>query len=153
MKIDLRIQGKQIPKGKVSVSGAKNSATRLLAAALTAAEPVRIRNFPTHLVDAQHKVAFMKELGAEVLVNHESRVVEIACKDLNPKRLKNFDVPIRTTYLLAAGQLVHCGEAKVPYPGGCKIGARGYDLHIMVWRNLGCEVTELDDYIHIKGKL
>lgn len=153
MKIDLRIQGKQIPKGKVSVSGAKNSATRLLAAALTAAEPVRIRNFPTHLVDAQHKVAFMKELGAEVLVNHESRVVEIACKDLNPKRLKNFDVPIRTTYLLAAGQLVHCGEAKVPYPGGCKIGARGYDLHIMVWRNLGCEVTELDDYIHVKGKL
>src|SRR5690606_20196308 len=108
MKIDLKVQGKQIPKGKVSVSGAKSSATRLLAAALTTNEPVRIRNFPTHLVDAQHKVAFMRELGAEVLVNHESRMVEVRCKDLDTKRLKNFDVPIRTTYLLAAGQLVHC---------------------------------------------
>src|SRR5690606_2057640 len=58
-----------------------------------------------------------------------------------------------TTYLLAAGQLLHCGEAKIPYPGGCKIGARGYDLHIMVWKNLGCDVIEKNDHISIKGSL
>src|SRR5690606_7821444 len=58
-----------------------------------------------------------------------------------------------TTYLLAAGQLVRNGEARIPYPGGCRIGNRGYDLHIMVWRALGCEVTEEVDHIRISGTL
>lgn len=153
MKIDLKIQGKQIPKGKVCVSGAKNSATRLLAASLVSCEPVRLRNFPTHLVDAQYKVKFMQELGAEISVDHESRMIEVMCNKINLNGIKHFDVPIRTTYLLAAGQLLHCGEAKIPYPGGCKIGARGYDLHIMVWKNLGCDVIEKNDHISIKGSL
>lgn len=153
MKADMIIQGKQTPAGSVSVSGAKNSATRLLAAAMTSAETVRIRNFPTHLVDAEAKIRFMRDLGINVEVNHEQSIVEIATQNIRLHQDMDYDVPIRTTYLLAAGQLVRNGEARIPYPGGCRIGNRGYDLHIMVWRALGCEVTEEVDHIRILGTL
>lgn len=153
MKADMIIQGKQIPKGKVVVSGAKNSATRLLAAAMTSSENVRIRNFPTHLVDAVAKIRFMRDLGANVEVDHEASTIEVQTSQLRLAPDLDYNVPIRTTYLLAAGQLARNGEARVPYPGGCRIGNRGYDLHIMVWQALGCKVTEEEDFIRIQGRL
>lgn len=153
MSQDMFIKGKQIPKGKVRVSGAKNSATRLLAAALLTDEPVRLRNFPTRLVDARAKMRFIRELGATVDVNDVESTVEIRTASLSHENIKSYDLGIRTTYLLAAGQLVHNDVAHVPYPGGCKIGSRGYDLHMMVWRELGCEVTETDEFILVTGRL
>ncbi|HVK99620.1 MAG TPA: UDP-N-acetylglucosamine 1-carboxyvinyltransferase [Dongiaceae bacterium] len=147
------IEGAQTPAGKVTVSGAKNSATRLLAAALTSSETVRIRNFPTRLVDAVAKMRFMRDLGADIEVDDAGSSVEILTRNLQLKPDLDFNVPIRTTYLLAAGQLARNGKARIPYPGGCKIGNRGYDLHIMVWRALGCQVTEEADCIYIQGHL
>lgn len=153
MKADLAVTGKQVPAGKVIVSGAKNSATRLLAAAMNSAETVRVRNFPTQLVDAVAKMHFMRALGADVRVDDAASTVEITTPDLQLHDALDYNVPIRTTYLLAAGQLVRNGEARVPYPGGCRIGNRGYDLHIMVWKALGCKVTEEDQFIRIEGRL
>lgn len=153
MKADMVIQGKQVPSGKVVVSGAKNSATRLLAAALTSSENVRIRNFPTHLVDAVAKIRFMRDLGANIEVDHETSTIEMQTSQLRIPANLDYNVPIRTTYLLAAGQLARNGEARVPYPGGCRIGNRGYDLHIMVWQALGCKVTEEENFIRIQGRL
>lgn len=150
---DMFITGKQVPKGKVVVSGAKNSATRLLAAALLTNEPIRLRNFPTELVDAKAKINFISELGAKVDVNNSENTLEISTISLNHRKIKNYDIGIRTTYLLAAGQLIRNKVAHVPYPGGCKIGSRGYDLHMMVWRQLGCSVQETEDYILVEGSL
>jgi UDP-N-acetylglucosamine 1-carboxyvinyltransferase len=152
MKIDIVVPGNQKPQGEVFVSGAKNSATRLLAAASLAQEPVRLRNFPTHLVDAKYKIDFFRQMGSEVLIDHGESSIEINNPDsfLEPA---TYDVPIRTTYLLAAGQLIRNGIAKIPYPGGCKIGARGYDLHIMVWEQLGCSVAQLEDHMVVRGTL
>ena len=50
------INGGKVPQGTVNVSGAKNSATRLLAAACISDGEVILQNFPTQLVDAQHKI-------------------------------------------------------------------------------------------------
>lgn len=153
MKVDMIIHGAQKPSGTITVSGAKNSATRLLAAAMTSAETVRIRNFPTQLMDAEAKIRFMRDLGINVEVSHERSTVEMSTPRIKLHNDLSYDVPIRTTYLLAAGQLARNGEARVPYPGGCRIGNRGYDLHVMVWRALGCKVNEESDHIHIVGQL
>ena len=51
------INGGKVPQGTVNVSGAKNSATRLLAAACISDGEVILQNFPTQLVDAQHKTS------------------------------------------------------------------------------------------------
>lgn len=150
------IDGGIPPVGTVRVSGAKNSATRLLAAGLLSNEEVVLQNFPTQLVDVGHKVSFARRLGAEITVDDHRQEVVIDASNLESRLLTRdeFDVPVRTTYLLAASQLVRGGVARVPYPGGCPIGTgsaggRGYDLHIMVWRALGCVVEERDDHLEV----
>jgi len=143
------IKGGQIPKGKVKVSGAKNSATRLLAASLISDEKVILENFPTELVDANYKFDFIRKTGGEVTVDREKEIVEIKSQNLQDIILEDYNFPIRTTYLLVAGLIKRNGVAKIPYPGGCKIGNRGYDLHIMVWEQLGAKVEEKDNYIEV----
>lgn len=146
------IEGGGVPNGTVKVSGAKNSATRLLAAALLADGPVELTSFPTHLVDANHKIRFIRESGGLVDIDHEAGTLRIDASGYVFKELADYDYPIRTTYLLTAGQILRSGFARIPYPGGCKIGSRGYDLHLMVWERLGCEVEEKPDYIEIRAK-
>lgn len=143
------ITGGQIPKGKVKVSGAKNSATRLLAAALISNEKVILENFPTELVDANYKFDFIQKCGGKLNINRETEIIQIESNDLKDIVLDDYNYPIRTTYLLVAGLIKRNGVAKIPYPGGCKIGNRGYELHIMVWEKLGAKVEEKDDYIEV----
>lgn len=149
MGITAKIKGGQVPSGKVRVSGAKNAATRLLAAALISDETVILDNFPTELVDANHKIRFIDNSGGHVDVDADNEVLTIDSKELSNRELSDYNYPIRTTYLLTAGLIKKSGIAQIPYPGGCKIGNRGYDLHIMVWKKLGAKVEEKEDYIQV----
>ena len=149
----VKVLGKQVPNGRVKVSGAKNSGTRLLAASTLTDEHVVLTNFPTMLVDAQHKINFLRNIGFSVDVDYETEQVSVAGGGISFDELQYNEYPIRTTYLLAACQLVRNKIARIPYPGGCKIGSRGYDLHILVWKALGCSVSECEEYIEIKGDL
>lgn len=147
------INGQQQINGTVDVSGAKNSATRLLAAALLTDEKVTLMNFPLLLEDAKAKVKFIRALGTHCKEGYESSTLLIHANEADYSKITDFNLPIRTTYLLAAGPLARHGYARIPYPGGCKIGSRGYDLHMLVWRQLGCEVVEKAEYIEVKGTL
>jgi UDP-N-acetylglucosamine 1-carboxyvinyltransferase len=64
--LDLIVQDKATLTGNVTVSGAKNSATRVLAAALLSAEQVTLRNFPLELEDVKAKLSFISQMGAEL---------------------------------------------------------------------------------------
>lgn len=145
-----KIFGGQVPQGNVRVSGAKNAATRLLAASLLADESVILDNFPTELVDANHKINFIRNSGGEVIIDESNESIEINSAGFKDVLLDDYNYPIRTTYLLVAGLIKKSNVAKIPFPGGCKIGNRGYDLHIMVWESLGAIVEEKDDYIQVK---
>ena len=149
----LNIEGQQVLNGEVSISGAKNSATRVLAAALLSESEINIRNFPLDLEDVKAKMAFIRNMGADLHEQHETSELQIRPRDISFEKIDNFDLPIRTTYLLAAGALARGNRALVPYPGGCKIGSRGYDLHLMVWQKMGCTVVEHPDYIEVTGRL
>lgn len=146
-----RITGKQIPNGKVKVSGAKNSATRLLAASMISDGIVKLSNFPVALVDANHKIDFLRKQGSSIEINEDSEYLNIDHSQLTNRKLEDYNYPIRTTYLLVPGLLKKSGEALIPYPGGCKIGNRGYDLHVMVWEKMGAKVSELDDFIKVSA--
>lgn len=152
------INGGTTPRGRVRVSGAKNSATRLLSAALLSDEVVELSNFPTRLVDVGHKIRFCQRLGVDIHIDHGAEQLTIDASALRAQMLSRdeFDIPIRTTYLLAAGQVIRSGVARVPYPGGCPIGGgsgggRGYDLHMMVWKDLGAQVVEREDHIEVSA--
>src|SRR5690554_5518249 len=143
--------GPQKLNGAVTVSGAKNSATRVLAASLLSNGRVNLRNFPLALEDVKAKIGFMKQLGVQCAENHATSEIEIYIPSINDEKISDYNLPIRTTYLLAAGILARNEYARIPYPGGCKIGSRGYDLHILVWKKMGCSVEEKPDYIEISG--
>ena len=151
--MNLELFGEQVPSGIVRVSGAKNSATRLMAAALLTSERAYIDNFPTELVDVKVKARFLSAIGVSVAADSQKETIEICASEIRVNALDHYHYPIRTTYLLAAGQLLQKGEARIPYPGGCKIGNRKYDLHLMVWEKMGCQVEELEDHIRICGNL
>lgn len=149
MSTKLKVLGGQIPHGRIKVSGAKNAATRLMAAALLTSEKIVLSNFPTELVDVRHKGRFISAIGGQVEYDPEDDKLSICAGTISSDELDDYNYPIRTTYLLAAGQLVRNGIARIPYPGGCKLGERKYDLHILVWEKLGCKVFEKENYIEI----
>ncbi|XPP27594.1 MAG: UDP-N-acetylglucosamine 1-carboxyvinyltransferase [Leucobacter sp.] len=152
------IFGGSAPQGTIRVSGAKNSATRLLSAAMVADGPVELGGFPTHIKDVEYKVAFIRALGGTVDLDHAGERVTIDSSRLAyaPLEPSFVHLPLRTTYLLAAGQLLRSGKAIVGFPGGDAIGGapgggRGYDQHVMVWERLGCTVTESELGIEISA--
>lgn len=147
------VTGPQRPHGEISVSGAKNSATRVLAASLLGTGAITLRNFPTSLEDVKAKAAFIRQLGISLELDDENDVAHIDPSSADFDAVTDFDVPIRTTYLLAAAGLLRKGRAYVPYPGGCRIGSRGYDLHVMVWQRMSCVVEECPQYIKVTGRL
>lgn len=151
--LTMRVHGPQIPSGTVRISGAKNAATRLMAAALLTDESVGLLNFPTELVDVRQKSRFIETMGGKLYFDTNASSVFIDSSQFVARELEDYDFPIRTTYLLAAGQLHRQGVAFVPYPGGCKLGDRKYDLHLMVWKSLGCKVEENADHIKVSGYL
>jgi UDP-N-acetylglucosamine 1-carboxyvinyltransferase len=140
--------------GKVKVSGAKNSALRLLAASLLTDEDVELINFPNGLLDVQVHLQMLKVLGKNYITETDFvRITEDDSKTTN--HLLWEDRSIRNTLLILGALVARWGEGRVPLPGGCKLGERKYDLHVMLLENLGAKVWEEDDYLcaKVNGKL
>lgn len=131
---------KAVLNGKVKVSGAKNSALRLLAASLLTDEIVELNNFPNGLLDVQVHLDMLKVLGKDFITNKDNVAIKEAKFGITS--LEWTERSIRNTLLILGALVTRFGEGKVPLPGGCKLGERKYDLHVMLLKNLGAEVWE-----------
>jgi len=136
-------------EGVVKVSGAKNSSLRLLAASLLTDETVFLTNFPNGLLDVQVHLEMLEVLGKTFSTQDDT--VTINEIDSNTTTELNWDGrSIRNTLLILGALTTRFGEGRVPLPGGCKLGERKYDLHVMLLENLGARVWEEDDYLCAK---
>ncbi len=71
-------------------------------------------------------------MGCQVKIDEVADTVTVDPPGLRTCDLdENSNFPIRTTYLMVAGQILRHGHARIP-SGGCQIGARGYDLHVII---------------------
>lgn len=140
--------------GQVKVSGAKNSALRLLAASLLTSEPVELFNFPNGLLDAQIHLDMLGVLGKKFTQNND-HVIITEQEDKVKKMLEWSERSIRNTLLVLGALTTRFGEGRVPLPGGCKLGERKYDLHVMVLEKMGAQVWEEEGYLcaKVNGKL
>ncbi len=136
--------------GIVKLSGAKNSVLRLLAATLLSGSKVKINNYPSGLLDAQVHVRMLDKLGKKCeLINDETVVIR---EESNLSSVLGWDDrSIRNTLLILGALTTRTGEGAVPLPGGCKLGERKYDLHIMLLEELGAEVWEEGDMLCAKA--
>ena len=133
-------------EGEVFLSGAKNSALRLLAASLLTSEEVVLTNYPSQLLDAQIHVEMLEMLGKKaVLVSpDEIRITEVAPPD---SRLNWGGRSILNTLLILGALTARTGAGAVPVPGGCQLGDRKYDIHIMLLERLGAKVWGEGEYL------
>jgi UDP-N-acetylglucosamine 1-carboxyvinyltransferase len=137
-------------EGVVKVSGAKNSSLRLLAASLLTDETIELSNFPNGLLDVKIHLDMLEVLGKKCVPNGD--VVCISETDAKTITTLVWDErSIRNTLLILGALTARFGEGRVPLPGGCKLGERKYDLHVMLLEQMGAQVWEEDDYLCAKS--
>ncbi|MBE7927492.1 UDP-N-acetylglucosamine 1-carboxyvinyltransferase [Pseudomonas saudiphocaensis] len=138
-------------EGVVELAGAKNSSLRLLAASILTDETVELTNYPAELLDAKIHVDMLHALGKETKLLSNNRIQIRERTQLSPELIWQ-GRSIRNTLLILGALTARFGNAKVPLPGGCKLGERKYDLHVMLLEKLGARVYEEDDYLCTEAK-
>jgi UDP-N-acetylglucosamine 1-carboxyvinyltransferase len=151
------INGGKALRGTVAISGAKNSALPVMAAALLTAEKVTLHNIPKvrDLITMSKLLAFM---DAKVSVTgFPSSDYEIEAPRLNHAEAPYELVKTMRASVLTLGPLMaRLGMARVSLPGGCAIGARPVDLHLKALEQMGAEIGTSHGYIEArapKGRL
>ncbi|BAJ29077.1 MULTISPECIES: UDP-N-acetylglucosamine 1-carboxyvinyltransferase [Kitasatospora] len=127
--------------GTVRVDGSKNAALPLLAAAATIRRPVRMGNVPDS-ADVQLLLALLQRSGRQLArPSAVPRSVALLPLESHPAVPELPDAGrIRASYYLVPALLAACGQARLPWPGGCRIGDRGMDEHFKVYAAFGDKV-------------
>lgn len=132
--------------GEVKVSGAKNSALRLLASSLLTPASIRLKNYPSTILDARLHIEMLEVLGKKCTLINQTEI-EITEAKYPSSELLWQKRSIRNTLLILGALVGRTGRGKVPLPGGCKLGDRQYDIHVMVLESLGAKVWEEEGYL------
>ncbi|MDD6428688.1 UDP-N-acetylglucosamine 1-carboxyvinyltransferase [Candidatus Weimeria sp. HCP3S3_B5] len=137
--------------GSVDISGAKNAALAIIAAAIMADEPVTVNNLPD-VNDVRVMLEAIREIGAGV-DRKDKHTVVIEGSTINALIVDyEYIKKIRASYYLLGSLLGKYKRAEVAMPGGCAIGARPMDLHEKGFRALGAEVDEGYGLISARAK-
>lgn len=142
------IQGSTPLRGDIPISGAKNAALPLLAAALLTAEPVTLHNIP-HLHDVDTLLTLLQFMGAKI--QREASSVTLCCQHIhNTTAPYELVRTMRASIVVLGPLLSRFGYARVSLPGGCAIGTRPVNLHIHAMQQLGADITLDQGYICAK---
>ncbi len=136
--------------GTVYVGGAKNSALKLMAAALLAPGRSVIHNVPD-ILDVAVMGQLLRQLGCEVEIVHpvdpdptagstSGRVTIDVPEELDHKAPYELVRRLRASIAVLGPLVARCGRASVALPGGDAIGSRGLDMHIRGLLELGAVV-------------
>jgi UDP-N-acetylglucosamine 1-carboxyvinyltransferase len=146
----LIIRGGKRLKGEVHISGAKNAALPIMAASLLSSGYCTIRRVPK-LMDIMTMGRLLANLGAGFHYE-ESKVI------INTEKISIFEAPydlvrtMRASILVLGPLLAKFGKAKVSLPGGCAIGARPINLHLMGLEKMGAEIKLEAGYVIAKAR-
>jgi UDP-N-acetylglucosamine 1-carboxyvinyltransferase len=146
----LAIVGGNPLDGEVRISGAKNAALPILAATLLAEGTVTLRNVPK-LNDIATTLKLLKRMGVAAEHRDDGSVT------VDAGGIKELIAPyelvktMRASILVLGPLLGRFGHADVSLPGGCAIGARPVNLHVMGLRAMGAEITIDNGFIRARA--
>ncbi len=141
-----RIRGGRPLKGSVSVHGAKNSVLPIFAAAVLCRTPVHLARVP-RLSDTGVSLRILESLGCISALSEDEAVVD-------PSAVTGSRIPdrlvreMRSSSVFLGSVAARTGEAYLCLPGGCELGARPIDLHLMGLRALGMTIEEKGEKLH-----
>lgn len=145
----IAIIGGHTLNGDIRISGAKNSAIKLMAAALLTSEPVRLLNMP-RLADTRLLGRLLARFGTQIV---DSGGVDDPQSVFHTPELVSSFAPydlvrqMRASFNVLGPLLARTGHAKVSLPGGCTIGARPVDLHLKALEALGAHIDMHEGYV------
>lgn len=137
-------------EGEIPISGAKNSAIKLMAAALLTDECLTLTNMP-RLADTRFLGKLLRRLGVRVEERDgpDGPETELCAEDISsafaPYELVR---QMRASFNVLGPLLARTGHAKVSLPGGCTIGARPVDLHLKALEALGARIELHEGYVY-----
>ena len=132
--------------GTVNISGAKNSALKLIAASMLGQGETTLANVP-HISDIEIMCEVLRSLGATVEWGDHTLTIDT-------KDAEGYNTPYELVSKMRAsisilGPLIgRFGRARVAMPGGCKIGARKIDMHLKVLEAMGVEFENSHGYLY-----
>ncbi|MCD8238564.1 MAG: UDP-N-acetylglucosamine 1-carboxyvinyltransferase [Clostridiales bacterium] len=139
-------------KGDVLISGSKNAALPIMAAALLTSEKCMLKNIPPlRDIIIMENILNILNVKTDFLTNN--CVINIKGENLSPT-LDHSELmgKIRASFLTAGSLLTRFGKAKLSLPGGCSIGTRPIDLHLKGFSKLGAEVSKEFGIVELKAK-
>lgn len=145
------IEGGKPLVGNVTVSGSKNSALKLIAAAIFSNEDVILENVP-NIRNVTNDLQIIKALGGKVEWIDKNKLL------INGGGINTYEIPqelgeqYRTAALYGAALAFRFGKAKIPFPGGCKIGVRPMNRWIETWKVLGFTVDSSEEGFFLEAK-
>jgi UDP-N-acetylglucosamine 1-carboxyvinyltransferase len=143
------VQGGKVLHGNVRCGGAKNSSLKLLFASLLAEGEHKLHNIP-NLKDIESSIALMESLGCKVTRDGSTLTVQVN----RPESFEaHYDLvrKMRASILCLGPLLTKYGSAKVSLPGGCAIGTRPIDMHLMGLRAMGAQIDIHEGYVFAKA--
>ena len=146
----LEIEPNGALKGAIQISGAKNAALPLMCAGLLSDDTLTLAGWPD-LADTHSMRALLQSLNMASDIDGDTLTLR-ANGAINPIASYDLVRKMRASILVLGPLLARLGTAKVSLPGGCAIGSRPVDLHIMVMQKLGAEVRLEDGYVLADAK-
>ena len=140
-------------QGEIPISGAKNSAIKLMAASLLTDQPLRLTNMP-RLADTRFLGRLLKRLGAEVIERDGADGAETVLRTSEiVSAIAPYDLvrQMRASFNVLGPLVARAGHAKVSLPGGCTIGARPVDLHLKALEALGASIDLHEGYVYAQA--
>jgi UDP-N-acetylglucosamine 1-carboxyvinyltransferase len=153
----IRIRGGNRLKGEIPISGAKNSALKLMAASLLTDEPMTLTNMP-RLADIGAMTDLLMQFGVNMNVRRGAGLGQSDTMRLHAARIESAFAPydivrkMRASFQVLGPLLARHGEAKVSLPGGCAIGARPVDFHLKGFEAMGATIELADGYVLATAK-
>ena len=143
----LEVRGGRRLEGEVVLSGAKNSALKLLAASLLTTDPCVIRRVP-RITDVVTMVTMLRALGADVAGEDDQLRVHAGAglSGCAPYELVR---TMRASIIVMGPLVARLGEATIAMPGGCNIGPRRIDFHIRGLEKLGARIDIDHGFIRV----
>ncbi|MEV4411120.1 UDP-N-acetylglucosamine 1-carboxyvinyltransferase [Catellatospora sp. NPDC049609] len=135
----IRVKGGVRLAGEVGVVGAKNSALKLMAAALLAEGESVITNVP-RITDIALMGEVLRRLGADVAFEADEVRINVPAA-LHPEADYELVRRLRASICVLGPLLARCGRVRVAHPGGDAIGSRGLDMHVSGLAKMGADIT------------
>ena len=155
----IRIVGGQPLNGTIAISGAKNAALPLMIASILTSETLTLKNVP-NLADVNLLGRILRNHGVDLAVDGKrargrpqlGETFHLTARDIVDTTAPYEMVSrMRASFWVLGPLIARCGQARVSMPGGCAIGTRPVDLHLLGLKQLGAEIDTDGGYVVAKA--